>query len=29
MLKALDKEMVISDIHVTQKRGGKSDYKKL
>ena len=28
MLKALDKEMVISDIHVTQKRGGKSDYKK-
>ena len=29
MLKALDKEMVISDIHVTEKRGGKADYKKV
>jgi cyclic pyranopterin phosphate synthase len=29
MLKALDKEMVIGDIHVTEKRGGKSDYKSL
>jgi cyclic pyranopterin phosphate synthase len=28
MLKALDREMVISDIHVTEKRGGKADYKK-
>ena len=28
MLKALDKEMVISDIHVTEKRGGKADYRK-
>jgi cyclic pyranopterin phosphate synthase len=28
MLKALDKEMVISDIHVTEKRGGKADYSK-
>jgi molybdenum cofactor biosynthesis enzyme len=28
MLKALDKEMVISDICVTEKRGGKADYKK-
>ena len=29
MLKALDKEMVISDIRVTEKRGGKADYRKL
>ena len=29
MLKALDKEMVISDIHVTEKRGGKADYKRV
>jgi cyclic pyranopterin phosphate synthase len=28
MLKALDRDMVISDIHVTEKRGGKADYKK-